>query len=131
MFRTLARLAAAAAVAATLAFAPAAPVGAGEEAHITVAPLPRAAVVGKPVTVEFVVLDAARRPLDDLAPLVIATSDGRRVEAGAARVRAPRARGRYAADLVLPADGAWRIVVDSRYCGNTATAGTLAVRAAR
>jgi hypothetical protein len=90
--------------------------------------LPDRIVAGAPVSVSFIVTYPNGQPVSRIKPLVIATQGDQKIVANAMPVKTP---GGYSARLTLPSDGEWTIVVDSQYCGNTATMRGVKVLAAK
>ena len=124
MLKRLVSLAALIAALVSLASSPMA----GGHVDIKTSALPDRILAGTPVAVTFTVSYPNGQPVSRIQPLVIATRGDQKVVANA--VPAKKAGG-YAAQLTLPSDGTWTIVVDSQYCGNTATMRGVKVLAAK
>lgn len=121
-------------LAAVLALALAAPtltpVAAFAGGHVDIRPgaLPSRLEAGKPVAVAFAMAYPNGEAVTDAAPTVVATLGRDRVEFPS---RPGKRAGEYVADILLPRGGNWKLVVDSKICGNTCTLPAATVLAAR
>jgi hypothetical protein len=106
----------------------ASPLMAGGKVDIKTSALPDRIIAGAPVAVTFTVSYPNGQPVSRIKPLVIATQGDQKVVAHA--IPAKKSGG-YSAQLTLPSDGEWTIVVDSQYCSNTATMHGVKVLAAK
>jgi hypothetical protein len=104
------------AAAATLLIALATHALAGGHAVIRVVEMPKALAAGRPLALAFTVHDALGAPIDRLRPVVVAECGKARFRVGA---RPAGTSGTYTAALRFPRAGAWKLTVDSGYCGNT------------
>jgi mono/diheme cytochrome c family protein len=82
----------------------------GGWAVVTVESVPDYLVVGRPVTLSFMVRQHAVTVLSDLSPTVTATSGARQIVA-----RTVRATGGYRADFTVPEPGDWQIKIASGF----------------
>ena len=101
---------------------------AGGHVDIKTSALPSRIVAGTPVAVAFTVTYPNGQPVSRIKPLVIATLGDQKVVVNA---KPTKSAGGYSAQLTLPSDGDWKIVVDSQYCNNTATMQAVKVLAAK
>ena len=87
----------------------------GGWAVITVDDLPHAFTVGEPVSIAFTVRQHGVRPLDGLAPTIVA-SDGTHGQGDVSASASPSGpSGHYEASLVVPRRGNWRVTINSGF----------------
>ncbi len=110
-----------------VALASSATATAGGWATVGFAPLPDGIAAGATWTPKITVLQHGRTPLGGLSPVVTITGDE-----GAQTFTATETSevGVYDASVVFPAEGDWRVVIDSGFGESTVTYGPVAIGAA-